>query len=648
MEPDDKPQRLSNDWRRRTAVLGGVGGDAHSVGVVTLRRILERVGYEVIYLSTQNSAQQLCEAAVDADVVLVSNMDGHARHYLEGLRDIKEDYPGSALWYLGGNPSVCSEEEEALAELAPLGFDRVYLGYVEPAELLRTLEGDLADRQPAARVRGRARPGDADAPRPSSQQFGRSTRVELREHRDDVLNGWSTGAAAIDFAVNAEHLAAATTLGDRQRIARESGQILLHPRTGVAGLEEQRRLFDVMAAAGADVLSFQIDSLTRNNAYEQIELLLKACFVNELPAQLNGFPMVNYGIEPIREMVARHPDTPFQVRHSTRDPRLLAEIAYAAGVAAFEGGPLTYNLPYYRDYHPRDSLAAWDYVEALTGHYFTEHGVAIDREFFGVLTAALVPPALAISVNVLEALWAARRGVRSVSLGYAEQGHQAQDVTAIWAMEDLARRYLSDSGHGDVQVSTVFHQYMAAFPQSPDKSRQLLQGSARTAAISGATRLMLKTYVESRRIPSAPQNAHSLLLVRESLDQVVRGGRAEHRYAGEYERVVTESLSILDAVLDLPGSLADQIATAISTGMIDVPFSPSVWNRGEVVPIRDSSGAVRLADIGQLPLPSDIAQLHRDETETRLKAMGGPVDAVLEHDLLAIGRGQFQDWPLDT
>ena len=67
-------------------VVAGVGGDAHSVGVTILRAVLERAGYQVEFLSTQNSALRLCKASRSgADAVLVSNMDGHARHYLEDL-----------------------------------------------------------------------------------------------------------------------------------------------------------------------------------------------------------------------------------------------------------------------------------------------------------------------------------------------------------------------------------------------------------------------------------------------------------------------------------------------------------------------------------------------------------------------------------
>lgn len=37
---------------------------------------------------------------------------------------------------------------------------------------------------------------------------------------------------------------------------------------------------------------------------------------------------------------------PVQVRHGTPDARLLTEIAYAGGFTSYEGGGISYNLPY--------------------------------------------------------------------------------------------------------------------------------------------------------------------------------------------------------------------------------------------------------------------------------------------------------------
>lgn len=658
--------------------LGGVGGDAHSVGLILLRRFLARSGFQVRYLATQNSPRELCDLAVGADAVLISNMDGHAAHYLRDLPSLRaERGGGEALWYLGGNPSLDGRDTELLS----LGFDRVFTGYVEPRRVVALLDADLGVAPGQGRAASRSSVDQSLAPEHGWTFWGSavdgfvpddagSDAADLATERDEVLHQWSTGAAAADLAANALRLRTGRRLSDAQSDADECGRTLVHPRCGVADLHKQRELFAVLRDAGADVLSFQIDSMTRNNAYHEVERVLKdesrrtaAC------SPLNGFPLVNHGLPAVRVLAEEFADLPLQVRHSTRDPRLLAEVAFAGGVTAFEGGPLCYNLPYYRDYAPRESLRRWRYVDALAREYHRRCGVVIDREFFGVLTASLVPPCVAIAVDILEALLAARDGVLSVSLGYAEQGHRAQDIAAVQTLRKMARRYLDAVGHPDVAVHVVFHQYMGAFPQEQDKARQLIQASAVTAFLSGATRLMVKTPVEAVSIPGAALNVESIGLVKAAQRAVAeragrRGSARPGQGAGgteqpldlsadwsavaeEEDLIGQETAAILDAVIgSCDGDLAEGVARAVESGRLDVPFSPSVWNAGRVLPVRDAAGAVRLAEPAGLPVPVRVAARHRDLVARRLAATGQSLEELIEHDILRVSRGDFDLWPL--
>ena len=141
----------------------------------------------------------------------------------------------------------------------------------------------------------------------------------------------------------------------------------------------------------------------------------------------------------------------------------------------------------------------------------------LDREFFGTLTATLIPPCVAIVTNILETLLAVRQGVKCVSLGYAEQGHRSQDIAAIRMMRKLTGEILDHMGYKDVQVNTVFHQYMAAFPLSLKRADELIRSSAMTAARSGATRLIGKTPVEAFRIPTLTDNINGIELIQRGL-----------------------------------------------------------------------------------------------------------------------------------
>lgn len=94
----------------------------------------------------------------------------------------------------------------------------------------------------------------------------------------------------------------------------------------------------------ADLLPSTIDSYTRQNQYKEaqngIEESTKAG-----RSLLNGFPAVNHGVLGVRKLV-ESVNGPVQVRHGTPDARLLTEITLAGGFTSYEGGGISYNIPY--------------------------------------------------------------------------------------------------------------------------------------------------------------------------------------------------------------------------------------------------------------------------------------------------------------
>ena len=87
-----------------TILLGGIGGDAHSVGLSILRQSLLMNDYRVHYMGTQNRLEDFIQVAGLANVVMISSMDGHSRYYLrEFPKLLRERSFAQTLWYLGGN-----------------------------------------------------------------------------------------------------------------------------------------------------------------------------------------------------------------------------------------------------------------------------------------------------------------------------------------------------------------------------------------------------------------------------------------------------------------------------------------------------------------------------------------------------------------
>ncbi len=71
---------------------------------------------------------------------------------------------------------------------------------------------------------------------------------------------------------------------------------------------------------------------------------------------LNGFPPSTTA-SPAAGSVVESVHVPLQVRHGTPDARLLTEIAYAGGFTSYEGGGISYNLPYCKNVPMETTIA---------------------------------------------------------------------------------------------------------------------------------------------------------------------------------------------------------------------------------------------------------------------------------------------------
>jgi methylaspartate mutase epsilon subunit len=632
-----------------TILLGGIGGDSHSVGLTILRQSLSAHGYQVRYLGTQNTASDFFRVAGMANLVMISSMDGHARYYLREFPSLKREFEtNGTLWYLGGNLGSNNGSERDYLEM---GFNRVFLNFIELETVLNMLARDLNGTEAVANYptlweqslpATRSLPGTASDALLDEDMFASSRR--------EVLEQWKTGSGARLLASNAQFLLRQPSFSRIQAQTRMGqGQMLVQPRSGVALIGEQMKLFKNFKRAGVKVLSYQVDSLTRNNNYVGAEDGIRESRMSGT-STINGFPVVNHGVSGLRK-IAQQIHLPLQTRHSTRDPRLLAEISYAGGVTSFEGGAICYNIPYYKDYPLAESIRNWQYVDYLTGLYHRQFGVVLDREFFGTLTATLIPPCIAIVTNVLETLLAVRQGVRCVSLGYAEQGHRSQDIAAIRMLRELTSEILNNMGYKDVQVNTVFHQYMAAFPPCEHRADELIRNSAVTAARSGATRMIGKTPVEAFRIPTVTDNIMGIELINSGIATAADCYVDEARVAEECAVIRREVESIFESiVLCGHGDIAHGVVAGFQQGFIDIPFSPSVHNRGEVMTTRDVEGAVRFLSFGQLQLDRETRQFHEDKVSERRRAEGinSPLqDPILvERDVMQVACCRYDHWPL--
>ena len=280
---------------------------------------------------------------------------------------------------------------------------------------------------------------------------------EFMKLRQEVLTQWPTGQGVDLEDAFAFHksLPQEKIFSKKLIAAKEQRKTLVQPRAGVPVIEEHIKLLQFLQDEGeADLLPSTIDSYTRQNRYEEAENGIRES-MRLGRAMLNGFPAVNHGVSGCRHVV-NSVRVPLQVRHGTPDARLLTEISYAGGFTSYEGGGISYNLPYCKSVPLEKTILDWQYVDRLTGLY-EENGVSINREPYGPLTGTLVPPCVSHAVAIIEALLAAEQGVKNITVGYGQCGNLIQDVAAIQTLEELTEEYLKKYGYGDVVVTTVLH-----------------------------------------------------------------------------------------------------------------------------------------------------------------------------------------------
>ncbi|NEU56448.1 methylaspartate mutase subunit E [Halorussus sp. MSC15.2] len=473
----------------------------------------------------------------------------------------------------------------------------------------------------------------------------RDTRLsgeDLSRIDEQIRAGWSV--EEIDFEEAVAYHESLPRSKQFARVLEDADRPLLQPRAGVPRLDDQITLLRHLEDAGrADLLPTTIDSYTRDNEYEKAQQGLEEARESGEDT-LNGFPAVNHGVEGCRSLI-ESVDAPIEVRHGTPDARLLAAVTFAGGFQSFEGGPVSYNIPYTKEHDLAQTIEHWQYVDRLAGAY-TERGVTINREPFGPLTGTLVPPSIAIAVMLVEGMLAATQGVRSITLGYGQVGNLVQDIAALRALRELGEEYLPD----DVTVTTVFHEWMGGFPPDEARASGVIALGAATAAIAEPDKVITKSPQEFGGVPTKEANAEGLRTTRQLIDMMREQDIALDGVEREREFVEKSTRSLMDTILELGDEdVAQGVVKAFDTGKLDVPFAPSESAESAVLPARDDDGRVRILQFGDLALDPDLRDVHTDRLDRRARAenrdrsfqmVADDVDAISEGRLIGRPGGE--------
>lgn len=383
---------------------------------------------------------------------------------------------------------------------------------------------------------------------------------------------------------------APTDFGGFVRAAAASGTLVVQPRMGFSDPVAMRSgLFATRFADATTVGTVTLDSYTRVGDHAAARSALDA------GVGLNGYPIVAHGPAVTRSVLDGVRDAwfPVQVRHGAACPQEIVAVLIAAGLDATEGGPVSYCLPYSRT-PLGEAVRAWvEACEPLVALHDTG-AVPHVETFGGCLLGQLCPPGMLVAISVLEGLFFAQQGLRSVSLSYAQQISPAQDEEAVRALRQLAAELLPD-----VDWHVVVYVYMGVFPRTPIGARRLLVQAVELAVRSGAARLIVKTVAEAHRIPTVEENVDALELAASAAAAVAADPSPARPDDGT---VYAEARALVEAVLHHDEVVARALPIAFARGWLDIPYCLHPDNAGRVSSFIDETGRLQWSSTGALPI----------------------------------------------
>lgn len=150
------------------------------------------------------------------------------------------------------------------------------------------------------------------------------------------------------------------------------------------------------------------------------------------------------------------------------------------------------------------------------------------------------------------------------------------------------------------------------------------------------TTAILKSEDEAFATPTKEGMASSVRLARHLLTLM-----------GSQKLPESEELKLEEAMIELEvrtlmekcleagdGDMAVGMCKGVEAGWIDTMLTPWKYNKGKVLVMRDAENAVRYFDPGDIPLPKEVLEYHREKLAGRAKKEGRPLDfSMVVHDL---------------
>jgi methylaspartate mutase epsilon subunit len=476
----------------------------------------------------------------------------------------------------------------------------------------------------------------------------RNKRVDddlLMKRRRAELDKWPTGKE-VDFE---ESVAYQKSLPDSKiwwKVMvklREEGRMSVFPRAGTPILEKMIELCQGLRESGVVLIPVTTDSYTRLGQYEKVEGILKESYRTG-KALLNGYPIINHGVKKTRKLV-ESVDAAFSPRGAG------GEIAIASGLTTSEAsmGFLGFGS-YSKRQTIRELAEHWLNSTRVVGWY-ADRGVILCCDLHGWLPSAPFPLTVNIVCLIIEAVTAAEQGQKALYPLVHCMGNMVQDMAWIRLAPRLIREYLDKSGHKECQIVGCCPAQTPLFPVAMDMGGAFayLNYVAMVGALSKTNAVDLRSIDEGAGVPTKDVNAVSYRSAKWIFD-VVREQKIDIDVKGiDVEEKVTETevRAILNKILDLgDGDIIDGTIKAVESGVLDSPWCPNINIKDKVLGVRDAQGACRYLEFGNLPIPNEIKEFHRQKIAEREKLEGKKADYHMAvRDLWSLSKGKIVGLP---
>lgn len=465
---------------------------------------------------------------------------------------------------------------------------------------------------------------------------------EFFKERQEVLAQWPTGKDVDLEEAIAFHksLPPHKVWVNKMKYAKEHGETYAITGMGKATIEEQIELLTCVEKEGqADLLGTSVDSFSRQNNYEEAEKGI-AESIKRGRSALNGLPVVNHGVAGFRKVVAAV-NSPISMRYGAADPRLIDEIGFAGGHTAGAADALMDFWHHNARVALERSIVTHRYTQRLIG-YYEEHGVPITASCQGLYGAG-ISPSLQMAAILVQVLMMAEQGVKNLRLHFAAHGNLAQDVATANVLRKLKHEYLKRFGYDDMEDFLSVSFSLVQYPLEVGSAFAVVFMNTLMAKLCGAQANDIRTVAEAKGIPTKEDTAYSFRTAKamENFLQTQKIEVDKKELDIETQMVEREVRSILEKVLEFgDGDVVVGTIKAVKTGVLDNPFATNPASPCKVMGIKDSEGAIRYLNHGNLPFAKDILEFHRIKIMEREKKKGKKLDhETLVSDLLAVSKG---------